>query len=72
VVSPDLPAEEREKIYDWQKRIASHVAVHMLDAQTLSYGLHDSPIGLLAWLIKGRRSWATPGATSNRASTRIS
>jgi hypothetical protein len=52
-----MPAEEREAIFAWQKRIASHVAVHMLDAQTLSYALHDSPVGLLAWLIKGRHSW---------------
>jgi pimeloyl-ACP methyl ester carboxylesterase len=56
-VPAELPAAEREAIFAWQKRIASHVAVHMLDAQTLSYALHDSPVGLLAWLIKGRRSW---------------
>ena len=26
--------------------------------QTLAYGLNDSPIGLLAWLIEKRRSWS--------------
>jgi microsomal epoxide hydrolase len=36
----------------------SHVAVHMLDAQTLAYALHDSPTGLLAWLARRRRDWS--------------
>ena len=26
--------------------------------QTLSYGLNDSPAGLLAWLIEKRRAWS--------------
>lgn len=49
--------EQREAFLAWQRRIASHVAVQVLDPQTLSYGLHDSPSGLLAWLVERRRAW---------------
>lgn len=52
-----LGPEERERFLAWQRRIASHVAVQILDPQTLAYGLHDSPVGLLAWLLERRRSW---------------
>jgi len=54
---PELKGAEREAFLAWQRRIASHVCVQVLDPQTLSYGLHDSPSGLLAWLIERRRSW---------------
>ncbi|MGE0385541.1 MAG: epoxide hydrolase family protein [Gammaproteobacteria bacterium] len=40
-----------------RRRSASHVAVHMLDPQTLSWALHDSPVGLAAWLLERRRAW---------------
>jgi pimeloyl-ACP methyl ester carboxylesterase len=36
----------------------SHVVVQGLEPQTLSYGLHDSPVGLLAWLLDRRRWWS--------------
>ncbi|MCZ8116177.1 epoxide hydrolase family protein [Silanimonas sp.] len=52
-----LAAAERERFLAWQRRIASHVAVQVLDPQTLSYALHDSPVGLLAWLLERRRAW---------------
>ncbi|CAN5132814.1 epoxide hydrolase [soil metagenome] len=55
---PGLSDEKREAFLAWQRRIASHVAVQVLDPQTLSYGLHDSPAGLLAWLVERRRSWS--------------
>jgi microsomal epoxide hydrolase len=52
-----LNEEQRRRYLAWQERIASHVAVQVLDPQTLSYGLHDSPVGLLAWLAERRRAW---------------
>ena len=58
LLPPDLAPDEREQLQAWQRRLVSHVAVHMIDPQTFSYGLHDSPVGLLAWLLKGRWSWA--------------
>jgi pimeloyl-ACP methyl ester carboxylesterase len=36
----------------------SHVAVHMLDASTLTHGLNDSPIGMLAWLLRRWKKWS--------------
>src|SRR3546814_20301465 len=50
-------SEEREAFLAWQRRIAAHVCVQVLDPQTLAYALHDSPVGLLAWLVERRRSW---------------
>ena len=41
-----------------ERRIASHVAVHLLDPQTLAYAMHDSPVGMLAWLLERLRAWS--------------
>src|SRR3546814_13749872 len=38
-------------------RIVSHVAVQTIEPQTLSYAMHDSPVGMLAWLAQRRREW---------------
>ena len=57
MVSDELPAEEREAALAQQRRIASHVAVQVLDPQTLGFALHDSPVGLLAWLLERRYTW---------------
>jgi pimeloyl-ACP methyl ester carboxylesterase len=57
---PGLTPEQFKDFCAWQRRIASHVAVQVLDPQTLAYGLHDSPAGLLAWLVERRRTWSCP------------
>lgn len=57
-VPDSLSREEREHALDIQHRIASHVAVHMLEPQTLAYALQDSPVGMLAWLVIRRRNWS--------------
>lgn len=44
-------------LIDFQKRFASHIATHMLHAQTIGYALHDSPVGLLAWMLEKRFRW---------------
>lgn len=58
VLSPEEedPANLAEMI-DFQKRFAAHIAVHMLHPQTLGYAFHDSPVGLLAWMLEKRFSW---------------
>ena len=38
--------------------IRSHVTVHTLDPQTLSYGLMDSPLATAAWIWERRRNWS--------------
>jgi len=32
--------------------------VHMLDAQTITHGLNDSPAGMLAWLLQRWKKWS--------------
>lgn len=70
LVPDDLPPEMREKVIGIQRRIAAHVAVHMLEPQTLAYALHDSPVGLLAWLVQRRRSWSANDGDVEQAFTR--
>lgn len=53
-VSPAL----REEILRFQRFYASHVAVHMLDAQTLTHALNDSPVGMLAWILQRWKHWS--------------
>ena len=57
MVSNELPQAQQQMQLAQQRRIASHVAVQVLDPQTLAYGLHDSPVGLLAWLVERRFTW---------------
>ena len=38
--------------------IASHLAVQTHDPQTLAWALHDSPVGLAAWIVERRRGWS--------------
>jgi microsomal epoxide hydrolase len=52
------PAPIRQQSLERMKIFVSHYAVHILDPQTLAYGLQDSPVGLLAWLLERWRSWA--------------
>ncbi len=54
----------------WERKFASHVAVHVLDPQTLAWALHDSPVGLLAWLLERRRAWSDCGGDVERRFSR--
>ena len=47
-----------DQLQSIQPHIASHMAVHSLDPQTLGYALHDSPLGLAAWILERRRAWS--------------
>ncbi len=57
LVPHDAPEEIRKVMLPWLKRIVSHVAVQSIEPQTLSYAMHDSPVGMLAWLMQRRRDW---------------
>jgi pimeloyl-ACP methyl ester carboxylesterase len=46
--------------------IISHVAVQTRDPQTLAYGMHDSPVALLAWILERRRAWSDCGGDVER------
>ena len=48
----------RQELISLFETYASHVAVHMLDAQTVTHGLNDSPAGMLAWILQRWRKWS--------------
>ncbi len=67
MVPPSVTGELREALHARQRRIASHVAVQVLDPMTLANGLNDSPAGLLSWLVERRRAWGdTHGDVESR------
>jgi pimeloyl-ACP methyl ester carboxylesterase len=50
----EAPSAFREAVLKWQAATAAHLTVHMLDPQSLSYGPHDSPVALAAWVLNRR------------------
>ena len=44
-----------------EKRFAVHLSAHMLDPSTLSFGLSDSPAGMLAWILERWMKWSDDG-----------
>lgn len=58
--SADFTPEERALV-EGQKRGQGdflHVLINAFDPQTLAFALHDSPVGLAAWLLLRRRAWS--------------
>ncbi|GGJ71980.1 hypothetical protein [Streptomyces brasiliensis] len=53
-----VPDELRKEILAFYDTYASHVVVHMLDGQTVTHGLNDSPVGMLAWLLQRWKKWS--------------
>ncbi|KAF2148178.1 epocide hydrolase domain-containing protein [Myriangium duriaei CBS 260.36] len=56
----DLNADERT-ILEGQARGPGafyHVLINAFDPQTLAWALHDSPVGLAAWILLRRRAWS--------------
>jgi pimeloyl-ACP methyl ester carboxylesterase len=53
-----MPADQRAGMVNFVNTYVSHVAAHMLDAQTLTHGLNDSPVGMLAWILKRWKKWS--------------
>ncbi|KJS03972.1 MAG: epoxide hydrolase [Gammaproteobacteria bacterium BRH_c0] len=53
----DTPPEVRKAILPFVTKAISHVAVQSLEPQTLSYAMHDSPVGQLAWITQRWRDW---------------
>lgn len=41
-----------------EHRFAVHLAAHVLEPSTLAYGLTDSPVGLLAWILQRWVTWS--------------
>jgi len=59
-LAPNLPAGAQEAGRAFQAKFAAHYAVQTLEPDTLAYGLHDSPVGQLAWLLQRWRTWSDP------------
>jgi len=57
-IPDDVPENIRLQILEFDRRFASHVAVHVLDPSTLAYGLSDSPVGMLAWILERWVRWS--------------
>ncbi|MDG6104986.1 alpha/beta fold hydrolase [Dactylosporangium aurantiacum] len=54
----DLPPHIRARIVALERRFAVHLAAHVLDPETLGYGLSDSPAGMLAWVLRRWSTWS--------------
>ena len=70
-LEPDDWADDEQWMLDRNAEaeplIRSHVTVHLLDPQTLSYGLIDSPVGTAAWIWERRRNWSDCDGDVERA-----
>ena len=59
---PDgLPPQIHARIVALERRFAVHLAAHLLDPDTLGYGLSDSPAGMLAWVLRRWSMWSDSG-----------
>ncbi|ONI74048.1 epoxide hydrolase [Kribbella sp. ALI-6-A] len=58
VLPAELPDPIRTEAIGLQQRFAAHVAVHLLDNQNLAYGLADSPVGMLSWILRRWTKWS--------------
>lgn len=65
------PALLGTRVGDARERpdLQTHFLTHIFEPQTLSWAMHDSPVGMLAWMLQRRRSWSDcAGEVSNRFS----
>ncbi|MCH5583388.1 epoxide hydrolase 1 [Shimazuella sp. AN120528] len=58
VLPDNISQQMKEKILELDRKFASHLAVHVLDPSTLAYGLSDSPVGMLAWILERWIKWS--------------
>jgi microsomal epoxide hydrolase len=57
-IPPGLPPELHARVLEFDRRFASHLAVHVLDPSTLGFALADSPAGMLAWILERWLKWS--------------
>ena len=58
---PDLSATEKAFVVKnkaWQKKEAGYQQIQGTKPETLAYGLNDSPVGLLGWIIEKFHAWS--------------
>jgi pimeloyl-ACP methyl ester carboxylesterase len=72
VIGPDAqPLTEAEQAFAelqgrWQQEEGGYNLIQETRPQTLGYGLHDSPVGLAAWIVEKWRMWTDPAADLDR------
>ena len=44
----------------WDREEGGYDAIQATRPQTLAYGLNDSPVGLMAWIVEKWRAWTNP------------
>ena len=59
-----------ERSAEAENTIRSHVTTHLLDPQTLAYGLTDSPVATAAWIWERRRNWSDNSGDVEESFTR--
>lgn len=57
-IPEDMPAALRARQVAIERRNAVHLAAHVLAPSTLAYGLSDSPVGMLAWILERWDKWS--------------
>ena len=66
-ISAITDSDLRQVVADRMRKFASHVAVQVSDPQSLAYAMHDSPVGMCAWLLERRRNWSDCGGNVERS-----
>ena len=69
-IPANLPPAVREQAGGMEQRFAVHLAAHVLDSGTLGYGLADSPVGMLAWILERWTKWSDNGGDVETVFTR--
>jgi pimeloyl-ACP methyl ester carboxylesterase len=76
VLGPDVrPLTAAEQAFAelqarWQRDEGGYNLIQETRPQTLAYGLHDSPVGLLAWIVEKWRAWTDPNGDLDRSISR--
>ena len=52
VTTKGAAPELRTDVVNCYNTYVSHVVAQMVDGQTITHGLNDSPAGMLAWILK--------------------
>jgi len=72
VIGPDTrPLSDAERAHAeiqarWEREEGGYNHVQETRPQTLAYGLHDSPVGLAAWILEKWRAWTAPAGDVER------
>jgi pimeloyl-ACP methyl ester carboxylesterase len=71
--TPPLSGAEQAFLSDatrWYEEEGGYAHVQRTRPQTPAYGLNDSPVGLLAWIVEKLRDWSDSGGEPERRFTR--